>query len=250
MEHTTDPSIAEHVDKIPSNSIIEWVNTTLNKWGCSTHTADLIDEWVLLIMIILFAFAIDVTLRQVVLRLVRKVVQRTKASWDDMLFEHNVLARMCRIAIPLTLYALLPLAFPNENHNLLTTIMQRGVEVYIVISFVRFFSSLIEMVFEIADKRPSLHGRPIKGLMQTCQVVLICVAAILIIAIIIISSSFFFTHSIEKTSKKLLKDNREIIELIENNDYENAYSLTKDTKTGRTPKTTPSFNLLQQTTRC
>lgn len=50
----------------------------------------------------------------------------------------------------------------------------------------------------------------------------------LIIAIIIISSSFFFTHSIEKTSKKLLKDNREIIELIENNDYENAYSLTKD----------------------
>lgn len=185
MEHTTDPSIAEHVDKIPSNSIIEWVNTTLNKWGCSTHTADLVDEWVLLIMIILFAFAIDVTLRQVVLRLVRKVVQRTKASWDDMLFEHNVLARMCRIAIPLTLYALLPLAFPNENHNLLTTIMQRGVEVYIVISFVRFFSSLIEMVFEIADKRPSLHGRPIKGLMQTCQVVLICVAAILIIAIII-----------------------------------------------------------------
>ena len=50
----------------------------------------------------------------------------------------------------------------------------------------------------------------------------------LIIAIIIVSSSFFFTHSIEKTSKKLLKDNREIIELIKDDNYEKAYSLTKD----------------------
>ena len=50
----------------------------------------------------------------------------------------------------------------------------------------------------------------------------------LIIASVIIVSSFFFTHSIENTSKELLTDNRTIIKLIKNNDYEKAYSLTKD----------------------
>ena len=147
---------------------------------------DLVDEWILLFMIVILAIVIDLTLRHVVLRLARKIVQRTKASWDDMLFEHNVLARMCRIAVPITLYALVPLAFPKgEEAGLLTTVITRGIEVYIVIAFVRFFNSVLKMVFEIADKCPSLHGRPIKGLMQTGQVLTILIAAILIIAIII-----------------------------------------------------------------
>lgn len=179
-------NVAEQVHSTHSNAIIEWINTTLNNWGCSAETADLVDEWILLFMIVILAIVIDLTLRHVVLRLARKIVQRTKASWDDMLFEHNVLARMCRIAIPITLYALVPLAFPKgDEAGLLTTVITRGIEVYIVIAFVRFFNSVLKMVFEIADKRPSLHGRPIKGLMQTGQVLTILIAAILIIAIII-----------------------------------------------------------------
>ena len=179
-------NVLEQVHSTHSNAIIEWINTTLNNWGCSAETADLVDEWILLFMIVILAIVIDLTLRHVVLRLARKIVQRTKASWDDMLFEHNVLARMCRIAIPITLYALVPLAFPKgDEAGLLTTVITRGIEVYIVIAFVRFFNSVLKMVFEIADKCPSLHGRPIKGLMQTGQVLTILIAAILIIAIII-----------------------------------------------------------------
>ncbi len=179
-------NVLEQVHSTHSNAILEWINTTLNNWGCSAETADLVDEWILLFMIVILAIVIDLTLRHVVLRLARKIVQRTKASWDDMLFEHNVLARMCRIAVPITLYALVPLAFPKgAEAGLLTTVITRGIEVYIVIAFVRFFNSVLKMVFEIADKRPSLHGRPIKGLMQTGQVLTILIAAILIIAIII-----------------------------------------------------------------
>lgn len=179
-------NVLEQVHSTHSNAILEWINTTLNNWGCSAETADLVDEWILLFMIVILAIVIDLTLRHVVLRLARKIVQRTKASWDDMLFEHNVLARMCRIAVPITLYALVPLAFPKgDEAGLLTTVITRGIEVYIVIAFVRFFNSVLKMVFEIADKRPSLHGRPIKGLMQTGQVLTILIAAILIIAIII-----------------------------------------------------------------
>jgi miniconductance mechanosensitive channel len=41
------------------------------------------------------------------------------------------------------------------------------------------------MAFAIADTRPALHGRPIKGLMQTGQVIIMMVAAILVVAIVI-----------------------------------------------------------------
>ena len=97
------------------NSMIEWIHATLTKWGCSEHLANIIDEWVVLLSIILLALAIDFVLRQVVLRLVRKIVTRTSAKWDDMLFDHKVLVRMCSIVVPITIYALLPLAFPAEE---------------------------------------------------------------------------------------------------------------------------------------
>lgn len=168
------------------NWIIEWVNLTLTKWGCSEHLAGAIDEWIVLLLIILLALSIDVVLRQVVLRIVRKIVHRTSAKWDDMLFDHNVLVRMCSIVVPITIYALLPLTMPDEqSHNLLATIVSRVVEVYIVVAFVRFFNAIIRMAFAIADTRPALHGRPIKGLMQTGQVIIIMIAAILIVAIVI-----------------------------------------------------------------
>lgn len=168
------------------NWIIEWVNLTLTKCGCSAHLAGAIDEWVVLLLIILLALSIDVVLRQVVLRIVRKIVHRTSAKWDDMLFDHNVLVRMCSIVVPITIYALLPLTMPDEqSHNLLATIVSRVVEIYIVVAFVRFFNAIIRMAFAIADTRPALHGRPIKGLMQTGQVIIIMIAAILIVAIVI-----------------------------------------------------------------
>ena len=166
--------------------MIEWIHTTLTKWGCSEHLANIIDEWAVLLFIILLALAIDFVLRQVVLRLVRKIVTRTSAKWDDMLFDHKVLVRMCSIVVPITIYALLPLAFPaEETPSLLATIINRIVEVYIVIAFVRFFNAIIRMAFAIADTRPAIHGRPIKGLMQTGQVIIMMIAIILVVAIII-----------------------------------------------------------------
>lgn len=166
--------------------MIEWINTTLTKWGCSEHLANIIDEWAVLLFIILLALAIDFVLRQVVLRLVRKIVTRTSAKWDDMLFDHKVLVRMCSIVVPITIYALLPLAFPaEETPSLLATIINRIVEVYIVVAFVRFFNAIIRMAFAIADTRPAIHGRPIKGLMQTGQVIIMMIAIILVVAIII-----------------------------------------------------------------
>lgn len=168
------------------NSMIEWINATLTEWGCSHHLTGVIDEWVVLLLIILVALSVDVILRQIVLRVVRKIVHKTSAKWDDMLFDHNVLVRMCSIVVPLIIYALLPLAFPDEQtHGLLAKIISRAVEIYIVIAFVRFFNSIIRMAFAIADTRPALHGRPIKGLMQTGQVIIMMVAAILVVAIVI-----------------------------------------------------------------
>lgn len=50
----------------------------------------------------------------------------------------------------------------------------------------------------------------------------------LIIALVIAAGTFFYTHNIEVISEKLLADNRRIITCIKDNEYEEAYELTKN----------------------
>jgi miniconductance mechanosensitive channel len=64
-------------------------------------------------------------------------------------------------------------------------IIKRGVEVWMVISCIRFVNALLKVLFDIAEQRPAWHGKPIKGLMQTGQGIVIGIGAILIISILI-----------------------------------------------------------------
>jgi miniconductance mechanosensitive channel len=64
-------------------------------------------------------------------------------------------------------------------------ILKRGVEIYMVIACVRFINIFLRVCFEVVEQRPAWQGKPIKGLMQTGQVIVIGIGAILIISILI-----------------------------------------------------------------
>ena len=54
-----------------------------------------------------------------------------------------------------------------------------------VIACIRFVNIFLRVCFEIAEQRPAWQGKPIKGLMQTGQVIVIGIGAILIVSILI-----------------------------------------------------------------
>lgn len=165
----------------------EWVDRLLLHYGCSEAVADAINRWVCLVIIILFALFVDFVTHRGVIRLVRKIVTHTKYDWDDMLFNQNVVRRLCKIVTPITIYLLLPIGFGTweGDHDWIYELITRGVEIYIVVTCMRLFNALLKAGFDIAEHRPAWHGKPIKGLMQTGQVALVCVAAILVLAILI-----------------------------------------------------------------
>ena len=59
------------------------------------------------------------------------------------------------------------------------------VDLWIVFSGLLFIYSVIKAVYELFERRPELHGKPIKGLLQTCQVLLIIIGLILAISIVL-----------------------------------------------------------------
>lgn len=160
-----------------------WVDSLLRYLGVDPSQVDGVDQWVAFLFIVVIAVAFDALLRMILLRGVKRLVARTKVTWDDMLFSDRVLRRMSHILTPILIYILLPVAFPRESETL--RILMRLLEVYIILVIFRFLSAVIYSAFQIMAQRPAWQGKPIKGLRQTGQGIVMLICGILIISILI-----------------------------------------------------------------
>ena len=164
-----------------------WLDGLLQGMGMSAETARTVDSWIIFVGIILFALFINFILRWGVLRLIQKVVRKTKAKWDDVLFDNDVMSCLCNIVTPIVISMMLPMAFraSGNDSGWVYTMILRLLDVYLVVNVLRFVNALIKSLFDIASQRPSWQGKPIKGLLQMAQVLLICVGIILVVAILL-----------------------------------------------------------------
>ncbi|MBQ2036611.1 MAG: mechanosensitive ion channel [Alistipes sp.] len=153
-----------------------------------THTTiDKLERWVILLIIILFALVVDIVIRIGVARILQQIVSRTKATWDDHIFNKDVIKRLCNFVTPTIIYILLPIAFSSTDgsNDGMHLILERGVEVWMVVACIRFVNVLLKVLFDIAEQHPAWQGKPIKGLLQTGQGIVMGIGAILIVSILI-----------------------------------------------------------------
>ena len=163
------------------------VERLLKMTSLSHTTIDKLERWVILLIIILFALIVDMVIRIGVARVLQQIVSRTKATWDDHIFNKNVIKRLCNFVTPTIIYILLPIAFSSTDgsNDGMHLILERGVEVWMVIACIRFVNVLLKVLFDIAEQHPAWQGKPIKGLLQTGQGIVMGIGAILIVSILI-----------------------------------------------------------------
>lgn len=163
------------------------VERLLMMTSLSHTTIDKLERWVILLIIILFALVVDAVIRIGVARVLQQIVSRTKATWDDHIFNKNVIKRLCNFVTPTIIYILLPIAFSSTDgsNDGMHLILERGVEVWMVVACIRFVNVLLKVLFDIAEQHPAWQGKPIKGLLQTGQGIVMGIGAILIVSILI-----------------------------------------------------------------
>ena len=159
----------------------------LMKWGLSTHAAETLDGAVVMIYLLLLILVINLLFRWGVIRITNWVVRRTKVEWDNILFGDKVLKRLCGIVTPMVITLLLPTAIAalNISSEWIISALEKGVDIYVVIAFALFINTFFKALFSIMVHRPAWQGKPIDGLLQIVQVIIVLVAGILIVAILI-----------------------------------------------------------------
>ena len=166
--------------------IREWFYNVMISFGCDPATADALHGWVMLVGIIICVVVINAIIRLGVIRAVRWVVHRTKFTWDDIIFDEKVMRRLGNILMPIIIKIAISsiIVALNITGAWLQNALYCVVDIWIVVSVLLFINSLLIAFYELLEQRPGLQGRPIRGLLQTCQVILILIGVILIVAIL------------------------------------------------------------------
>ena len=159
-----------------------FINEILLSWGFSQSWADDLTSGIILVVILAIAFLGDAICRHIILTAVARLVKKTKATWDDIVFDRKVLTHVSHLVAPIVLYILLPLAISNLG---LLSFIQRICMIYIIAVFLKFISSLLTALFHVYSEKEQFRDRPLKGLLQTVQVILFFIGGIIIVSILI-----------------------------------------------------------------
>lgn len=158
------------------------IKEILLSWGFNQSWADNLTSGIILIVILAIAFLGDAISRRIILTVVARLVKTTKATWDDVVFDRKVMIHISHLVAPIILYILLPLAISEPG---LLSFVQRICMIYIIAIFLRFISALLTAIFNVYSEREQFRDRPLKGLLQTIQVILFFVGGIIIVSILI-----------------------------------------------------------------
>lgn len=137
----------------------------------------------LIALILLISYIITKLFRYLVIPAVHKITSRTKATWDDYLFNERMMTSFCRMIPPIMFYLLLPFVFNNIPQVL--DILLKGCLIYLVITTLMLVNSFLNSLYEISNEHETLRNRPLKGIYQMINLVAIGIGIILIISILI-----------------------------------------------------------------
>ena len=166
---------------------MEETNHAIARWlteaGWSETYVNLAVKAVIILGILVVAYAAAVLFRRLIVPLLQKIRARPKAVWDDHLFSDKVMHRAARLIPPLIWYVLLRVAFYDTP--VLLNVLHKACLIYLIVAVLQLVAAFLDTLYEISSRHETLRNRPLKGVYQMIKLLAVCVGAILIVSILI-----------------------------------------------------------------
>lgn len=135
---------------------------------------------VTILAIIVVAAIVHWITKWIVIKIIHRLVEKSKTDWDDYLLKHKVFQALSHLASAMVFYYSCNFSEIQEVTSLLTTFTN----IYFVIIFVKVVSGTLKAANDIYLTTPYAASRSIKGYIQLIMILVYFVAAIFIIAFI------------------------------------------------------------------
>ncbi len=163
------------------------MNATIHRWLSALGLANGENNWVYwIISISIIALVIliaDMLCRRLFIPIVKRVVSRTRSSWDDILLNDTLLRDIAHLVPPVLIAVLLPMAFLHETP--LLEFLLKVNTIYLIVVVAKLLCTFLSSLYELSNKKNRLRNHPLKGVYQMLKIVVICIALIIIVSVLI-----------------------------------------------------------------
>jgi len=130
--------------------------------------------------LLLAAWVANFIAKKVMLKVIRKIADRSKSTWDNDLIEKKVFDRLSHVAPALIIYSLAP-SFIKEN-DAVVAVLTKFSYAYIALVGAAVVDALLSFVVLRAKKTPALADKPVNSWVQVVKIMVWLFAVIVIIA--------------------------------------------------------------------
>lgn len=162
------------------------IKELLEKMNFSYSAINTINLTILLGTALLVSYLLFILSRYIVNRYVKKIVSKTSSNWDDIMFKHKVFTKGALIIPAFFLYFIDESLFADYQKHIV--IFERGLGVYSSLVFMLIINALLKSMNDIYMMLPGAANRPIKGYVQTLQIIVTIVVMIFILSILLSKS--------------------------------------------------------------
>ena len=161
----------------------DYIKELLLSYGFLTRMAVYGAALISLITLVLIASIVFLVIRKIFIKIVGRIVLRTKGIWDHTLLNHRVFHALIHIVPAIIIYS--SSGFAGEDLTLFPTVMKGLAHIYLAIIIMAAFIRFLNASQEIYDAYPYSKDRPIKGYIQLMKILIYFFGSIFIIAVLV-----------------------------------------------------------------
>jgi miniconductance mechanosensitive channel len=159
-----------------------WLKNLLVDAGLSFSLASLLSTIVVLLSIAILSWLSNIIAKAIILKVVTRIVKKSKTQWDDIFLEQKVFTRLSHFAPVLVIWfmsgwALKPYLFWLTLIHNLTYIYMLSVGMIVINSFIESWHQIYQLL-------PIAKHRNIKGYVQLVKIFVILVTILIIISVV------------------------------------------------------------------
>ncbi len=144
--------------------------------------------------VVLASVLADLVARRVLLGIVKRVVEKSRSDWDDVLHSHQVFERLAHLLPTMVVYYGIHWV-PNLSEPV-AMVIQRVTVASLVVIALSAISAFLRAANEIYSANPDSRHRPIKGYLQILQIAIYLLGGISVLAILMDRSPLVFLSGV------------------------------------------------------
>jgi miniconductance mechanosensitive channel len=163
--------------------ILERLASLLDRLGLDNAPPS-VARLVLAGLVALVAWLVYLVARRIVVRALRALAERTRVSWDDVVFRQGVLERLSLLAPAVVVYSAASLLFPGEGEEGGVELVQRLANVWMIVIGAQVASRLFDAFGAFAKAQPATRDKPIRSYLQVAKILVWMATAIASVAVL------------------------------------------------------------------